>query len=191
MRHLTKGMETRSPSTDTRKVYALGIAVCAVTLLIFALFAAAEPSYAAGDFGLKAAAPEALRTQTSVPKIIGNVINAALGLVGVVFLILMIYAGIRWMTARGKSEYAETAKDTITRAIIGLIIIAAAYAITSFVLNRVTGSVDTTGSAGSSAPPAPSCVVGTPCTSDTDCNGGQCGFPDAITKKRLCSCIGV
>lgn len=136
-------METRSPSLDARKAYAIGLGICAVVLIAFAAFAAIEPTYAA-SFGLDAATPSDLKkVGSSLPVIIGRVISAALGLVGVVFLVLMLYAGARWMTARGNAEYAEKAKDTITRAIIGLIIIASAYAITGFVINRLTTAAET------------------------------------------------
>ena len=63
----------------------------------------------------------------------GTAVSAALALVGVIFLILMIYAGYNWMTARGEEEKVEKAKDTITRAFIGLIIVVGAYAIWKFV----------------------------------------------------------
>ena len=71
-----------------------------------------------------------------VSQIVGVVVQAALALIGVIFLILMIYAGYNWMTARGEEEKVEKAKDTITRAFIGLIIVVGAYAIWSFAFNQ-------------------------------------------------------
>ena len=41
------------------------------------------------------------------------------------------------MTARGEEEKVEKAKDTITRAIIGLIIVVGAYAIWSFIFSNL------------------------------------------------------
>jgi len=72
-----------------------------------------------------------------VSNIAGAVIQAALALIGVIFLALMLYAGYHWMTARGEEEKVEKAKDTITRAIIGLIIVVGAYAIWIFILNQL------------------------------------------------------
>lgn len=72
-----------------------------------------------------------------VSQIIGAGISAALALIGVVFLVLMIYAGFKWMTARGEEEKVEKAKDTITRAIIGLIIVIGAYAIWAFIYSKL------------------------------------------------------
>jgi hypothetical protein len=45
----------------------------------------------------------------------------------------MLYAGYNWMTAAGDEQKVEKAKDTITRAIIGIIITVSAYAITYFI----------------------------------------------------------
>lgn len=63
----------------------------------------------------------------------GQVINIVLSFIGVLFFILMIYAGILWMTARGNDQQIAKAKDLLINAIIGLIITLAAYAITSFI----------------------------------------------------------
>jgi TRAP-type C4-dicarboxylate transport system permease small subunit len=64
---------------------------------------------------------------------LNNVINIILSLLGIVFVILMIYGGITYMLARGNEEQTKKAKSLITQAIIGLFIVLAAYAITFFV----------------------------------------------------------
>lgn len=64
---------------------------------------------------------------------IGTIITAALSLVGVIFLVLTIYGGFLWMTASGKEEQVTKAKNILTMALIGLIIVLSAYAITRFV----------------------------------------------------------
>ncbi len=68
---------------------------------------------------------------------VGAIIGIILSFIGVIFLILMIYAGISWMTAAGNDEKVKKAKDLIINAIIGLIIVLAAYAITAFIGNRL------------------------------------------------------
>lgn len=72
----------------------------------------------------------------TLQSIVGEFINAALTLVGTIFFILMVYAGYLWMTARGKEDQIETAKKVITAAIIGLVLVLSAYAITVFVTKR-------------------------------------------------------
>lgn len=74
---------------------------------------------------------------------IGIVIRAALSLVGVIFLVLMVYAGYLWMTARGEEAQIDKAKKIISSSIIGLIILLAAYSITTFVVPRIIASVAT------------------------------------------------
>ena len=68
---------------------------------------------------------------------IGQLIRPILGLVGVLFLLLMIWGGFVWMTASGNEEKIGKAKQLITGAVIGMVIIFAAYAITSFVVSNV------------------------------------------------------
>ncbi len=67
--------------------------------------------------------------------IIGRIINIALGFIGVVFLVLMLYAGYLWMTAAGDPEKVKKAQHTIRNSLIGLVIIVSAWAIVSFILN--------------------------------------------------------
>lgn len=68
---------------------------------------------------------------------ISTIIRAALSFLGVIFLILMIYGGYLWMTAGGNEQQVEKAKSLITAAIIGLIIVVSAYAISYFVIAKL------------------------------------------------------
>lgn len=76
-------------------------------------------------------------TDTTLSKNIGIVINIALSVIGVLFTILMVYAGYTWMVARGDETKVDKAKKIITASIIGLIITLAAYSITNFVIPRI------------------------------------------------------
>jgi hypothetical protein len=69
--------------------------------------------------------------------VIGAAIKAFLSVLGVVFLFLMIYGGWVWMTAQGNEQKVDQAMGTIRTAIIGLIIILAAYAISVYVFNEL------------------------------------------------------
>ncbi len=75
----------------------------------------------------------------AMPKMIQIAISTFLGLLGIIFLVLIIYAGYNWMTAGGDEEKVTIAKNTLTRAVIGLIIIVAAYSITYFVFTNLPG----------------------------------------------------
>ncbi len=78
-------------------------------------------------------------SEKALPALVATIIKAFLGLLGVIFVTLIIYAGYGWMTAQGDEEKVKKAKDTLTQAIIGLIIITAAYAITYFVFSNLPG----------------------------------------------------
>lgn len=78
--------------------------------------------------------------QTTVAKIV----NGSLALLGAIFFGLMVYAGYLWMTSRDESEQVDKAKETMRRAVIGLIIVLAAYAISKFItvaIQKGTGNV--------------------------------------------------
>lgn len=76
----------------------------------------------------------------SVEEITGTVISAVLGLVGFIFMALIIYGGISWMLAGGDQTKVDKAKKIITSSVIGLVIVVAAYAIVNFVLEAITGA---------------------------------------------------
>ncbi|MBU1164522.1 pilin [Patescibacteria group bacterium] len=79
-------------------------------------------------------------TATPASVVITSIISYLLSFVGVLFIILIIYGGYMWMTARGNDEQVEKAKKLIIRATIGILIVLSAYVITYFVLKVVLGS---------------------------------------------------
>lgn len=76
-------------------------------------------------------------TQHALVVRVARVINVALSLLGIIFLVLTIYAGARWMTARGNDELVTTARDTLLNALIGLVIIFASYAFTTYLVTKI------------------------------------------------------
>lgn len=88
---------------------------------------------------------------TSLFDIIGTIINVALGLLGVIFLILVIYAGFLWMTAGGDDKQVEKAKKMLINATVGLVITLSSYAIATFVINWITDGTGL-GNGGGSGP---------------------------------------
>lgn len=110
----------------------------------------------------------------------GNVLGALLTLVGVVFLIFMVYGGFRWMLARGNEDDVKKAQRIIWGAIIGVLVILAAYAITTIITNVTnptpsspsSGKPDA-GGGGSGNVPLFYCIsdgcAGTATTKDANC----------------------
>ena len=94
----------------------------------------------AGDYGLNETAEVGYGGKTElgkinkpIPELIGKIVGAGLAFIGVLFFILIIYGGFTWMMARGNEQQITKAKDLIYAAVIGLVIILAAYAITAYV----------------------------------------------------------
>ncbi|MBI5230523.1 MAG: hypothetical protein HY981_04475 [Candidatus Magasanikbacteria bacterium] len=84
--------------------------------------------------------------QGAFEKQVGGIINIALTLVGVIFLILTVYGGYIWMIARGDETQAKKAKDIIIMATIGMAVVLAAYVLTNFIVTRLTNATTTTAS---------------------------------------------
>lgn len=108
--------------------------------------------------------------------IIGNTINVVLGFLGVVLLAMLLFAGWKWMTAGGDMKQVQEAKTMIFNAIAGMVIIAASYAISTFVLDSL--STITSGGAGGDAAgggSAGSCTVSADCSDPlATCEAGVC-----------------
>jgi len=77
-----------------------------------------------------------LASRGDLAPFLGNIIIGLLGTLSVLFVILMIYGGFKWMNARGDTAEVKKAQDIISAAIIGLIIIASSYAITIFIFSQ-------------------------------------------------------
>lgn len=89
------------------------------------------------DTATKAGYSEANK-QLTLEHRISKIITGVLILLGVVFLILITYAGIMWMTAFGNEDKAKKATELLTEAVIGLIIVLSAYAISFFIFKYLS-----------------------------------------------------
>ncbi|OGF35520.1 hypothetical protein A2303_06760 [Candidatus Falkowbacteria bacterium RIFOXYB2_FULL_47_14] len=69
--------------------------------------------------------------------VVGVIIKAFLSLLGVIFIVLILFGGYNWMTAAGDEQKVSKAKDTISRALIGLIIVVGSFAIWQFISNAI------------------------------------------------------
>jgi hypothetical protein len=81
-----------------------------------------------------------VNTVGTAENLAGTVIKAVLGISGLIFLILMVYAGIIWMLARGDEGEVERSKNIIQAALIGLAVTVSAYAITVFINSVLTSA---------------------------------------------------
>lgn len=87
--------------------------------------------------GAGVAATLATGDETVLARTIGGVISVFLGFLGVIGLVIVIYAGYLWLTAGGNTEQVDKAKSLLRNGVIGLIIISLAFAITNFVITQI------------------------------------------------------
>lgn len=85
----------------------------------------------------------AAQAGSQLPVLIGRIIRTVLGLLGIIFLVLTVYAGFVWMMARGDSKKADESKTIIKNAVIGIVIIFIAYALTGFIINAIVRATST------------------------------------------------
>ena len=85
---------------------------------------------------------------SDLPSLVGRIISVFLGILGVVFLILFMYAGFVWMTAGGDHKKVEKAKSILINATIGIVITLGAYGITTFIVNALGGATGFGGAGG-------------------------------------------
>jgi len=78
-----------------------------------------------------------------LPATVGKVINVILSVLGVLFVVLMIYGGVLWMTSFGNEQKVSRAKNLIIDSTIGLAIILLAYALSSFIVKELMKATTT------------------------------------------------
>ncbi|HPL92868.1 MAG TPA: pilin [bacterium] len=98
------------------------------------------PDFCSADALLDKIGQQSGAPQTDLPTLVANIIKIVLSVLGVVFVILIIISGIKWMNSDGDKGVKE-AKTTITNAVIGLVIIVSAWAITNFVVSSIQNSL--------------------------------------------------
>lgn len=71
--------------------------------------------------------------------LIGKIISVAVGVVGSLALVIVIYGGIMWMIAAGNETQMANAKKTIMWGVFGLLIVLLSYVIVRAILTKVIG----------------------------------------------------
>lgn len=91
------------------------------------------------DFGLGTTAKGAgySDSQQDIYVMIANVMRVAFATLAFVFFGLTIYAGLRWLTARGDEKLIERGKAILEGAIWGLVIMSLAYGLATFIVDRL------------------------------------------------------
>jgi len=127
--------------------YSLGAVILSMAFLCFSL--ALQPVQAEGwwdtvnngglkdvgsAYGASAGTPSA---DSDIRVVISRIIRVVLELLGLIFLVLIIVAGFKWMMAGGDEEKVTSAKKLLTNSVIGLVIILIAFSIATFIFNSL------------------------------------------------------
>jgi len=115
-------------------------------ILLLFCFPVMAQNFFEENSGLKSTANETGHTKQkifsgadSIDVGVAQVIQIALSLVGIIFMIFLFYGGILWMTAAGSEKRIDRAKKIMSQSIVGLIIVLMAYAISVFIVGMFAG----------------------------------------------------
>jgi hypothetical protein len=104
-------------------------------LMLLSFFLLAGPALAAeteggGGGGLFVTGTANLR---ELGVIIARIINFLLGIVGAIAIIMIVVGGFRYIVAGGDMKATQSAKGTITFAVVGLVIVLLSVAVVNFI----------------------------------------------------------
>lgn len=141
-----------------KKIITIWKSVAVIIFLFFSLFASHQfvmaQTVGAPDLGLQNVGNDIGLPATDIRLVVARIIRTALGLLGIVALVLILYGGFVWMTAGGDEEKISQSKKILLNSVIGLAIILSSYAIASFVVSKLVeatgGSVTDGGGGGGS-----------------------------------------
>ncbi len=113
------------------------------TTVYMAVAALALPAVAAPDLGLEYATNMGLASQNGdVRDTAVDIVKYLMTFLGIIAVGIILYGGFVWMTASGNEDKVASAKKTITAGAIGLVVILAAFAIVTFVIQITTNAIN-------------------------------------------------
>ncbi len=115
----------------------------------FAQDGAGDAGDAAGDvvdiYGVDEIAASTKLGKQTLQKTVSSIINVALSLLGIIAVVIILIGGFRWMTAGGNDDKVAEARKWIFSGIIGLAIVLSAWAIATFVIDKLAEATTGTG----------------------------------------------
>lgn len=112
-------------------------------LVLLSFFFVADSSQAALNWGssssnaTQTAGAAGITQATKLDAILSALVRPILGGVGIIFFLVFLYGGFKWMTAAGNDSQIGEAKKLITSAVIGLAIVTMAYVIADFIIKAL------------------------------------------------------
>ncbi|MDD2786179.1 MAG: pilin [Patescibacteria group bacterium] len=131
----------------------------------------------------------------SIPVLLGRMIKTFLGIVGGIALLVFVYGGVMWMTARGDSAQVKKGQEALTTAVIGLFIVMFAYTLAgNFVSFLTSEQRDIAAEEGRTAAEAPtvadqnaSSIAAQQAAAEQDVQAGQ----DAVVSAGAASGVNI
>ncbi|MBT6563099.1 MAG: hypothetical protein HON76_11305, partial [Candidatus Scalindua sp.] len=165
-------LKRRRQNTKQKKLFRLGMLTNALLVIFLTgVVSFLIPSIARAisiDYGLGATL--GLGTADLLETVI-NIVQWALGLLGLAAVIVIMYGGFIWMTAKGNQDKIAKAKKILFNGLIGLAIILLSWAIVFFVMRTIEDASSGPGGPGSCGA-GPACVAPEIC-----CGGASCELP--------------
>lgn len=80
-------------------------------------------------------------TDIEVTTILGNIVNSALGIMGGLVLLMIVWGGFTWLTGMGNPEKIKAGTNTITWAVLGAVVVLGSYFLLNLVLKALSGGL--------------------------------------------------
>ena len=87
------------------------------------------PAFAQGTVDLRPGGDFARLGTLTFPELISGLIRISLVVAAIIFFFVLVIGGIRWILSGGDKQATENARGQITAALVGLVIVFAAWAI--------------------------------------------------------------
>jgi hypothetical protein len=153
----------------------------------FCLMAGAVLAFDPAKTGLVTTAGQIGYTQSDLPTLIGKYLGLVFGFLGLALFLFVLFGGWIYMKAGGDAAEAKRGKNWIVNSIIGLIIIVSAYALSTYIIEKIStasGGTTTATPAGTTATGEGTPTISITPTACTDNNGDLCD--PAVDS--LCTC---
>lgn len=171
------------------------VLLCALAMLFFLphLVSAETAGDIAKNTLQQSFASETGVSQASVTQVVASSVTIILGMLGVIFFILAVYAGFLWTTAQGDEGKIGEAKQTIIRATLGFIVVISSYALSSLITTQFADLADSTpgsGSSGGDAIGPVGCCLDRVSATGRPGSSGLGVWTDRMATENECSVVG-
>lgn len=134
-----KKMTTKKISAGIVSLSISGLFLASALVALPAMVSADAPDPGDSDFGLSDTGFQqvGVRSDNDLKDTIAQIINIILGFLGIIAVIIILAGGFKWMTAGGNEDKVAESRKMIVQGVIGLVVIFAAWAIASFVIDQL------------------------------------------------------